>query len=120
MTVKLHAAMRLFADSNEAGVALTAIKKILGPHFVTDEDNQEQRILWRSAKLQAELDLTLDDEDMLLFSFRTKGYAGGFDAEGHTAADLFRDIRHQVTEYQPSGRVPSEIATLRRRFATIK
>lgn len=120
MTIKLHAGMRLLADSNEAGVALTAIKKIIGPHFVTDEDHAEQRILWRSSKIQAELDLTLDDEDMLLFSFRTKGFAGGFDAEGHTAHELFEDIRRQVTEYQPSGRVPTDIAALRRRFATIK
>lgn len=118
--IKLNAALRLTADANEAGRALTAIKKVLGPHFLTDQGSNEQRIIWRTPKFQATLDLTLDESDMLLFSFRTKGFAAGFDAEGHTVDELLAAIRSEVTEYQPKGKVPDDIAYLRKKFATIK
>jgi hypothetical protein len=117
--IELNAATRLLADSKEAGRVLTAVKKVLGPHFVTDEDSDEQRIIWKSSKFSAELDLTMDS-DTLLFSLRTKNFAGGFDAEGKTAAKLFEDIRYQVTEFVPEGKVPPDIKALRAKFATIK
>jgi len=117
--MKIHASLRLLASNVEAGKALTAIKKILNNYsFVTNQEGQEQTVIWRSSLFRASLTLNLD-EDTLMFEFRDKGATAGFDAEGTNADSLFKDIRYNVTEFQPVKKMLPEIAELRNQFAHI-
>ncbi|BAG41569.1 hypothetical protein [Ralstonia phage phiRSL1] len=106
----------VFADAHsEAGIALKEIAKILGPHFLKDERPGEQVIIWRTSQFKAELSLNLDD-DVLDFTFKDKGATAGFSAEGYNARTLFQDIRHNITQYRPTKKVPTDVQMVRDKF----
>jgi hypothetical protein len=117
---EINAAFRLFADAHhEAGVALKAISKVLGSHFVIDEADGKQVVIWRSPLFKAQLMLDTN-EDVLEFGFMDKAKTAGFSAEGYNAQTLLKDIRYNVTQFKPTKKVSPEIADLRSKFGAIQ
>jgi len=116
---KINAAFRLFADAHhEAGTALKTISKILGPHYVINEEGAEQIVIWRSSLFKAKLVLDTD-EDVMDFTFLDKDNAGGFSAEGYNAQSLFKDIKYNVSQFKPTKKLRPEIMDLRAQFGAL-
>lgn len=118
--MKLNAVARLtastktsvFADSHsEAGKALKALSTVLGPHFVTHQQDDVQAVIWRTAKFKAAL-LKDEDQDVLEFKFFDKGNTSGLTAEGYNAQTLLKDIHYNL-QFKPTKPVPPDIKVLR-------
>lgn len=120
MMVEINAGYRLLADAHkEAGSALKSIAKILGPHFVIDEQGDKQHVMWRTSLYKAELTLNTD-EDVLEFDFFDKAHAGGFSAEGYNADTLLKDIRYNVYQFKPQKKLDPQIQKIRDQFEDIR
>jgi len=117
---QINAAFRLFADAHaEAGKVLKSVAKVLGPHFVTNEHEGTQVVVWRTSKFKAALMLDTE-EDALTFKFFDKANTGSFEAEGYNYQTLMKDIRYNVSQFKPTKQVPPDIQDLRNKFETIE
>lgn len=118
--LEINAAFRLIASAHEeAGKALKEIAKVIGNHFVTNEQNGTQVVVWRTPGFKAAL-MFDTEEDALTFKFFDKANTGSFEAEGYNAQTLLKDIRYNVSQFRPSKPVPPDIQKLRERFEHIQ